>query len=753
MSKSRNFLSIAVPSGTVFLSSFCIMVLELVAARLIAKHLGSSLYTWTAVIGVVLAGITIGNYLGGRIADRFQARKALAVLFALSSVACVVTVILNNLVGDWIWLWRFGWPVRVFSHVSLVFLIPSTLLGTISPVVAKMALERGLPTGRTVGDIYAWGAAGSIAGTFATGYYLIMAMGTIAIIWIVGGVLLLLAILYWARLWVLYVWAAIFVALMTMGLAPADWAENTGAGLALREESNPNIIYEDESQYCYIAVERISQNPDRRAFMQDKLMHSDMVMDNMLDLKYSYEQIHAAVTHLLSRDTDKLSALVIGGGGYVFPRYVEKVWPGSRVDVVEIDPGVTEAAMQAFGLERDTPINTFAMDARNYVNQLLEQERTEGQKTLYDFIYEDALNDYSIPYQLTTREFNNKIAQILTDRGAYMIEMIDIYDSGLFVGAFVNTLEQTFPYVYVIAENEPRSARNTFVIIAAKRQINLDNLSLEGPVRNLDLWIMNGSEIDVLRKKARGIVLTDDYAPVENLLAPVVLASAVDLLVEEYLAQAEQLKKAGKLNESISKYKDVISTDPRLSIKACNAIGMILAGQAKLQEDQGKLQEARGKLQEAIEAFKGALEFNSRAEVKQSMSNVNYNIGAALQRLGEADEASRYLRSAIEGYREDLAKSPDSIKIVSRLGNALASVGDFGPATEYFQQAVNLNPYDINNHSMLAQALVVQERYDEAISGLKKAVAFMSGMGNKEAAAKLQKLLGSVESKKSEQNK
>jgi MFS family permease len=174
MAKSRNFLSILVPSATIFISSFCIMVLELVAARLIARYLGSSLYTWTAVIGVVLAGISIGNYLGGRIADRFNAKKALAVLFALSSVACVLTIILNNAVSEWLLLWRFTWPLRVFTHVSLVFLLPSTLLGTISPVVAKMALGQGLPTGRTVGDIYAWGAAGSIAGTFATGYFLIL---------------------------------------------------------------------------------------------------------------------------------------------------------------------------------------------------------------------------------------------------------------------------------------------------------------------------------------------------------------------------------------------------------------------------------------------------------------------------------------------------------------------------------------------------------------------------------------------------
>ena len=238
MSKSQNFLSILIPSATVFISSFCIMVLELVASRLIARHLGSSLYTWTAVIGVVLAGITIGNYIGGRIADRFSARRALSVLFVTASMACVTTIVLNNLVGNWIWVSQFSWPVRVFTHVSLVFLLPSLLLGTISPVVAKMALDKGLQTGRTVGDIYAWGAAGSIAGTFTAGYYLIAAMGTIAIIWTVGAILLLMGILYWLKCWPIYAWLIIFASASTMAMAPTDWAQNTGTALALRKKPN-----------------------------------------------------------------------------------------------------------------------------------------------------------------------------------------------------------------------------------------------------------------------------------------------------------------------------------------------------------------------------------------------------------------------------------------------------------------------------------------------------------------------------------
>ena len=207
MSKSIRSFTILIPGLTIFLSSGSIMVLEIVAGRLIARHLGSSLYTWTSVIGVVLAGITIGNYLGGMVADRFPARKTLTILFGISSAACVGIILVNNLVGEWIWLRNFSWPMRVFSHISLVFLIPSILLGMISPVVAKMALDQGFAPGKTIGNIYAWGAAGSIVGTYLTGFYLIATIGTVAIIWTVGLALLLMSVLYGGKFRVTYLWA------------------------------------------------------------------------------------------------------------------------------------------------------------------------------------------------------------------------------------------------------------------------------------------------------------------------------------------------------------------------------------------------------------------------------------------------------------------------------------------------------------------------------------------------------------------
>jgi len=740
MSKSRTFFSIFIPSATVFISSSCIMVLELVASRLIARHLGSSLYTWTAVIGVVLAGITIGNYLGGRIADRFQARKALSTIFAISSAACVVTVILNNLVGEWIWLWQFSWPVRTFTHVSLVFLLPAVLLGTISPVVAKMALDRGLATGRTVGTIYAWGAAGSIAGTFAAGYYLIAAIGTIAIIWTVGGILLLMAILYWVRLWPLHLWTVLFVCALILSVAKMEWCQTAGAVLALREEPDSQLIYQDESQYCYIAVRRLSSNPEIREFIQDKLRHSEIAMENINNLQYFYTKIYAGLTQGLSKNKDKLSVMVIGGGGYVYPRYIEKLWPGSRVDVAEIDPGVTEAAMQAFGLDRNTPINTISMDARNYVDELLEKKRNGEEIPQYDFIYEDAINDYSVPFQLVTKEFNDKIVRILADDGVYMVNLIDMYDSGQFLGAVINTLKETFPYVHVITSYVTLpSLRDTFVVVATRRQFEPEVIFSEYQ-KGLRVWHLGESEIEYLKEKSRGIILTDDYAPVENMLAPVVRQSAKEILARKYLGQAEKLKSQSNWDQSITKYRKALELNPSMSLKAYNEIGLIQAGQ--------------GSLQEAAQAFQNAIVYHQKTGAKeQVIASIYFNLGIVLQRMNRPREARQQFVKAAEEFRLELAENPNEAPHWTRLGDTLATMGDFKGATEAFMKALTLNPANLLYYDNLVKALQYQGRVTEAIEVLQKGVEFMSRYGQIEAAAKLKQYLNLLEYQKSKQEK
>lgn len=734
MEKKRGFFAILIPSATVFMSSACIMVLELVASRLIARHLGSSLYTWTAVIGVVLAGITIGNWIGGRLADKFKPRKALSVIFLLCSISCVITIILNNVVGNWLFLWTFSWPLRVFSHVSLVFLFPSVLLGTISPVVAKMALDQGLPQGRTVGDIYAWSAAGSIAGTFLAGYFLIAVMGTIAIIWAVAAALLVMSLLYWLKLVPAYLWSIVFITALLMGMAPYQWAEKSGSRLKLRLKPDSNLIYEDNTQYCYVAVKRESVNPEKRAFFQDKLKHSAVNMEDISDLQYFYTKIYSAFTHELSKKKDKLSVMIIGGGGYVYPRYIEQEWPGSRVDVVEIDPGVTKAAIEGFGLSPNTIINSINMDARNFVDDLLEKKRQGQSITAYDFIYEDAINDYSVPFQLVTKEFNDKIAQVLADDGVYMVNLIDIFDSGLFLGAVMNTLKKTFPYVNVVALDMPSHIRNTFVLAASKHPIDTENIMLNYPEK-INSWILTNSQTETLEQKNNQLILTDNFAPVENLLAPVVKNSAKEILADKYMNIAEKAKGQKKYEKSISYYHKAIKANPNLSIKTYNEIAII---QANL-----------GNLTEAVEYFNKTIQYNNKSATKNDIGSIYYSLGITYLRLNKQDEANKSLILAIEGFKEEIKNNPNSHLSWSRLGNAYATIGNFNDAANAFKKAFSLRPSNKQYFDDLLKIMEIQEKYDGMIDILKTQVDVMKRHNAPQQAIKnLQDRLDFVEFKK-----
>ncbi|MBN1787841.1 MAG: fused MFS/spermidine synthase [Sedimentisphaerales bacterium] len=733
-SKAKVSTSIFIPSATVFISSFCIMVLELVASRLIGRNLGSSLYTWTAVIGVILSGITIGNYLGGRIADKFDAKKSIAVLFTVCSAACVTTIISNNLVGRWIWLWQFSWPLRVFSYVALVFLIPSTLLGTISPVVAKMALDNKLPVGRTVGSIYAWGAAGSIAGTFAAGYWLIATMGSTTVIWVIGAVLLLMGIWYWKGLWPLYIWGLIFVFLATTAMTSAKWAKETGVSIALRGKRNPKILYEDESRYCYITVEQASDNPYKRYFYQDKLKHSEILMNNELNLQYHYTQIYAAVTEGLSRNKEKLCVMAIGGGGYVFPRYIEKVRPGSRIDVVEIDADVTKAAVTAFGLDENARINTINMDARNYVDQLLEQKHKGEEIPQYDFIYGDAFNDYSVPFQLVTQEFNEKIFSLLGDDGVYIINLIDIFDSGLFLGSVINTLEKTFPNIYVLTHDEETLlSKTTFIIIAAKAPFDLKDIISQYKGGQLTPWHLNEADISELRQKSRHLVLTDNYSPVENLLAPVVCNSAKMIAARHLMQRAESLKRSGEPEKSIKYYLRAIKRYPVFS--------------AELYHEIGTIYNRMGSPEQAVEAFNKAITCNEEAREKISMARVHYNLGMVLTKLGKETKAAEHFGKAAEAFRKRLIKNPANSEWWSVLGDSLMATGDFEAAVDAFKKARDLDAAAGYYYNNLVEGYERNGLYNEAIAVLKRHIQLMQYTRRDEDVVRLRKYLKVLEYK------
>lgn len=523
--------SLIIPNVTVFLSSLSIMVVELVAGRLIARYVGSSLYTWTSVIGVVLAGIAFGNYVGGRIADRYKAKEALSALFLLASATCLVIAPLNDRIGLWVWLRGQEWSLRVALHVFCVFFAPSAVLGTIGPVAAKMALDAGRQTGRTMGSVYSWGAVGSICGTFLTGFYLIASWGTTGVLLAVAGLLVAIALFFGVNAWLPYLWAGVVGAAIICWIGPWPVARLAGERLKFREAHGPETYFFTESNYAAVHVSDAYDLPGVRSMTIDYLVHAYIDEDDPDNLQYQYEQVYAGVIERQVRpwrEDRKARALFLGGGGFVFPRWLLKHYPGAYVEVAEIDPAVTEAAYEAFFLPRDTPMNIFHLDARNHVDDLVRQVDAGTHEGSFDMVFGDAFNHYSPPFHLTTIEFNEKIRSLLSPDGVFLANVIDIYREGRFLGAMIYTLEQSFPHVYAFCTSytgpDDEAARDTFIVAASMQPIDL---------AEFDYFEYNGTrltpeEMETLRERAGRLVLRDNYAPVDNLLAPVVRETSAD---------------------------------------------------------------------------------------------------------------------------------------------------------------------------------------------------------------------------------
>ncbi|WP_165234501.1 fused MFS/spermidine synthase [Aquisphaera insulae] len=654
-----------------FVASLAFMALEMVAGRLVARHLGSSIYGWTSVIAVLLAGLSLGNYLGGRIANFVRDEKQASWLFLVPSVLTLGILLMEsppewltrllsipspkNMLGKAI-SWSelslpflpaipMSWQYRLLLVTTIVFFLPAVSMGTVSPVMAKLAIDRlrrFKRTGTAIGEVYAWGMVGSILGTFLTGFYLIDILGTKGVILIIATVMALAATVLGTLKHAF--WAGVPLGCCALAFLPIPVFQRIGVDYGLREPSgNPSttedrLAWIDESKYYYIKVLNEPEDGPNgeevnlRTLVLDNLIHGYFVLNHPERLDYDYEHIYALVAYRAAKASGKitvaappaapaakpsgggkvadlpskvfsqegspgksggtpspapksppllgdpsasdpvppilpkveksdLKTLFLGGGAYTFQRHMQHAYPGTAVDVAEIDTAVSNANFNATGLPRDTNIQTHWGDARQFV------EKNQGQKQ-YDIIFGDAFNDFSVPWHLTTREFNDKIAKMLSPTGVYMINIIDVYESdqmadlkaekritkeevtdpaakqrirdqerarahryGGFLGAWTKTAQQSFPHIYIFGtDRKPGSGlRETFVVVASRQPLDLAELGLrpddpqffrKGRRTEPTVYDPETAKI-IVEGRSRGIVLTDDYAPVENLLAPV----------------------------------------------------------------------------------------------------------------------------------------------------------------------------------------------------------------------------------------
>jgi spermidine synthase len=497
------------PGLLALLASGSIMVLELAVGRIAATYVGWSLYTWTAIISIVMLGISLGSWIGGRLADRWASPLLLGAMLVLGGLLSWSVLLVDTIDAvaqvEKLTQQNLSYVAGLAAlGVTLAFL-PCLVLGCISPIVVRLTMRTLEETGRTVGRIHALESVGSIAGTFLTGFLLISLFGTRPVVWGVGMLLMLLGALFLAG----GRWWALLASVCLLG--GATWYANSRNWY-----QGPCLLETD--YYCIKVGDEIKMGDDNSAgypvkvLILDRLVHSYSSLEDPTRLVYTYERMYAGATAFQNDRHGPLQTLFIGGGGYTFPRFMEAVYPDSELDVIEIDPGVTAIAHELLGLAKETTIRTFNEDARMFLERTPERA--------YDLVFGDAFNDFSVPYHLTTREFNDRVHAWMAPDGLYVINMID-GPSGELFRSYVHTLRQTWQHVYVVMNVDAwrRATRYTIVIIATDEP--LDSASLAPYSEELAGQILDDDTVDALLVEGRTMTLTDRYAPVDQMLLPV----------------------------------------------------------------------------------------------------------------------------------------------------------------------------------------------------------------------------------------
>jgi spermidine synthase len=526
----------------VFIASFCTLVIELVAGRIMAPYVGVSLHTWTSIIGVVLAGISIGAYLGGLIADRYPRSSTLGWLLFLSGLGAFSISPLTNLVGGA--QFQTSLMIRILVVTTIIFFVPSCILGMISPVVVKLTLNNLAKTGNVVGKIYAFSTLGSILGTFATGFFLISWMGTRYILAAMGIILILSALVFGGffvrkkglalvflflflililTLVGLYGYAAIHPDEISLSTSPIQ-SMKTLYGYAFKPPLEEETYFFKESDYYTIKLKKSIRgnngNP-LESLVLDHLVHSYTDLNDPLYLEYEYIRIYEEVVRWQASKREFFKALFIGGGGYTFPRFIEAKYPEAEIDVVEIDPEITRVVKNYLGISENTRIRSFNEDGRWFVMNCKDPGS-------FDFIFGDAFNDLSIPYHLTTKEFAMQLKKLLRPNGLLLANVIDSFKKGAFMPSYIRTLEEVFGkgnvHLITLSSDYDHIGISTCVVVASPQRLNIDDFVKaikEKGGKEMTSHVMPQDRLQQYLKERYSVILTDDYVPVDNLIAPI----------------------------------------------------------------------------------------------------------------------------------------------------------------------------------------------------------------------------------------
>ena len=473
---------------TVFVSGAVVMMLELTGSRILAPFVGTSTFIWTSLIGVILGSLSLGYYHGGARADQDPSTKRLGQILFISGLAIGVVAVINQTVLGIVtqYFSSLRWSAAVSA--CILFGPPAYLLGMVSPQAVRIRMNDITTAGTTIGRLYALSSLGSIFGTFLVGFYLMAWVGSRNILFILSVLTLLLSLLNFRNK---ETWGALAIFI----LAPFVQSFGKGSGLKVLD-----------TEYSAIQIQKIKYHDGKWVqIMKIGNEYSSGMYPDSDSLAFDYYHFYKLMLHYHPNPKE---VLLIGGGALSVPKYFQKVYPGIHIDALEIDPALTEIAKSDFRYVPSSSVRNIHEDGRIFLNHNKKQ---------YDVILGDAYRSlFSIPFHLVSKEAIGLMAGSLTNEGVLLINILSPVTGPKkdLIQSMIKTCQSVFPQVkaFKTTPNKPDERVQNIMLVCFKKASGSFPTQVSPEIAGMLRQEVPLEKFD----SDQGIVLTDDFAPVEH---------------------------------------------------------------------------------------------------------------------------------------------------------------------------------------------------------------------------------------------
>ncbi len=485
--------------ATVGIVGAVIMILELTASRVLAPAIGSSLVAWTAIIGTIMATLAVGYELGGRLADR-QKVGVLEWLLFISAVTLAPIGFLAPLLLPELQQGISDIRLRSISAALILFGMPTITLGAVLSYATGLALRSLSGAGTTVARMYVSSTIGSIVGTFIAGFFLIATMGNAGILFLLATVLMLLSCL-----WAIAVRSSFIVLCLLCSMLALIAFIMRGSPITRW----PASIADIDTMYNRYIIRDLTETKTGRPvrYLQTSPFgsQSSMFLDADDDLVAPYLKFFRLAHHF---NPDITHALMIGGGGFSFPKDYLRQNPDKTMDIVEMDGQLVDIGEKYFHLKKDDRMRIYESDARLFV---------QSTSNRYDVVFIDAFDSqYSIPFHLTTVQWVQSLKHILTENGIVVLNIVSSLEGvqSAFFHAQSATYAHVFPSVYAFAVSNPiQPEKIQNIVLIAQKSGKQTSLVSDDP--QIGQYLSHRYLHPI--KSTDGLLLTDDFAPIEQM--------------------------------------------------------------------------------------------------------------------------------------------------------------------------------------------------------------------------------------------